>query len=52
MYKFGVRVEPIRHSMHLGLGFTWYTEVALVVSLLYWDICIGLVYNMEFENGK
>ncbi len=44
-YKYGVRVEKAA-NIYVGLGFTWFTETALVVSLLRWDIYIGKVYDL------
>lgn len=52
MYKLGIRKERTGMSLHFGIGLTWYTEVALTIGLVFWEIYIGKVYNMEFENGK
>lgn len=44
-YKIGIRVEPYRKGVFLGLGFTWFTERAVQIDVLLWSISIGVVYN-------
>lgn len=44
-YKIGLRVEPYSQGVFLGLGFTWFTETALQIDLLFWSVTIGKVYD-------
>lgn len=46
-YKLGVRAERLGKCLHFGLGVVWYTEVALVIGFLFWEIYVGKVYDME-----
>ena len=46
-YKLGLRTEQMSKSIHFGLGYVWYTEKALVISFLIWEIFIGKVYDLE-----
>lgn len=46
-YKFGVRAERMTRSVHFGLGYVWYTEKAIVVGILFWEMYIGKVYDMD-----
>lgn len=45
-YRYGIRTERSA-DLFIGLGVTWFTERALVISLLFWDIYIGEVYDMD-----
>jgi len=51
-YKLGIRTERIGKSMHLGIGLVWFTEVALVFGLLFWEVYVGKVYDMEYEYDE
>ena len=44
-YIIGVRTERIIGGAYLGIGITWYTEKALVISFFGYDIYIGSVYS-------
>ena len=44
-YRFGFRVERSIEP-YVGIGVTSITEVALVLSLLFWDVYIGKVYDV------
>lgn len=46
-YKIGIRSEKLSKSFHLGIGFVWYTEKALVLGLLFREVYIGKIYDME-----
>ena len=46
-YKLGIRTESLVGGLHLGVGIKWFTERAIVIDFLLWEISIGLVYGLD-----
>ena len=46
-YKLGIRYEKIARAVHFGLGYVWYTEKALVIGFLFWEIYVGKIYDLD-----